>query len=79
MPKNWPGFKLRYRYQNTLYRIAVENPAQSSHGVNLVELDGVSQADKTVALIDDGTTHEVRVVLGEPVGTTPPETAEFAK
>ena len=29
-----------------------------------MELDGVSAADKTVKLSDDGLSHEVRVVLG---------------
>jgi cyclic beta-1,2-glucan glucanotransferase len=64
IPKDWDGFRLRYRYQNTLYRVAVENPSHCSRGVALVEVDGVAAADKTVPLHDDGTPHEVRVVLG---------------
>ena len=79
IPKNWPGFKLRYRYQNTGYQIAVENPEQTSRGVILVEVDGVAVADKTIALIDDGTPHEVRVVLGAPPEPTPKEAAELAE
>jgi cellobiose phosphorylase/uncharacterized membrane protein len=69
VPKNWPGFRLRYRFQNTHYRIAVENPDHCSRGVVLVELDGVSAADKTLKLRDDGRHHDVRVVLGN----KPPE------
>jgi cellobiose phosphorylase len=64
IPKDWHGFRLRYRFQNTTYRIAVENPDHCSRGVILIELDGVSAADKTVKLRDDGQPHEVRVVLG---------------
>jgi len=64
IPKDWSGFRLRYRFQNTTYRIAVENPDHYSRGVILVELDGVSAAEKTVRLCDDGLSHEVRVVLG---------------
>ena len=79
IPKNWPGFRLRYRYQNTVYQIAVENPEQASRGVILVEVDGVAVADKTIALIDDGTPHEVRVVLGTPPEPTPREAAELAE
>ena len=41
IPKDWPGFTLRYRYQSTLYRIVVENPDHCSRGVTLVELDGM--------------------------------------
>jgi cyclic beta-1,2-glucan synthetase len=64
IPKDWPGFRLRYRFQNTSYRIVVENPDHCSRGVILVELDGVVVADKIVRLRDDALPHEVRVVLG---------------
>jgi cellobiose phosphorylase len=64
IPKDWPGFRLRYRFQNTVYRIAVENPEHCSRGVTLVELDGVAAPDKLVTLRDDALPHEVRVVLG---------------
>jgi cellobiose phosphorylase len=64
IPKDWSGFRLRYRFQSTTYRIAVENPDHCSGGVILMELDGVSAAEKTVKLFDDGLSHEVRVVLG---------------
>jgi cellobiose phosphorylase len=68
IPKDWPGFRLQYRFQNTIYRIAVENPDHCSRGVTLVELDGVAVANKIVTLRDDALPHEVRVVLG----TKPP-------
>jgi cyclic beta-1,2-glucan synthetase len=64
IPKDWPGFRLRYRFQNTTYRISVENPERCSRGVTLVELDGVVAADKIVMLRNDELPHEVRVVLG---------------
>jgi cyclic beta-1,2-glucan synthetase len=62
--KDWPGFRLRYRFGNTIYHITVENPDHCSRGVTLVELDGVAAADKIVTLRDDALPHEVRVVLG---------------
>jgi cellobiose phosphorylase len=64
IPKDWSGFRLRYRFQNTTYRIAVENPDHCSRGVIVMELDGVLVAEKTVRLRDDGLAHEMRVVLG---------------
>jgi cyclic beta-1,2-glucan synthetase len=64
IPKDWTGFRLQYRYQNTLYRIVVENPDHCSRGVTLVELDGIAIADKMVTLRNDALPHEVRVVLG---------------
>jgi cellobiose phosphorylase len=64
IPKDWPGFRLRYRFQNTSYHIVVENPDHCSQGVALVEVDGVLAADNTVRLCNDGLPHEVRIVLG---------------
>src|SRR5437867_3271491 len=64
IPTDWAGFQLRYRFQNTTYRIAVENPDHCSHGVVLVEVDGIAVPDEIVTLRDDGLGHEVRVVLG---------------
>jgi cyclic beta-1,2-glucan glucanotransferase len=68
IPKDWPSFRLRYRFENTIYRISVENPDHCSRGVTLVELDGVAAGDKIVTLRNDMLSHEVRVVLG----TKPP-------
>ena len=64
IPKDWPGFRLRYRYQSTHYDIAIENPGHISHGVDLVELDGAVVPDKTITLRDDGESHTIRVRMG---------------
>src|SRR5256885_4672674 len=64
IPKDWPGFRLRYRFGNTIYHIGVENPDHCSRGVALVELDGAAVADKIVTLHDDAQPHGVRGVLG---------------
>jgi cyclic beta-1,2-glucan synthetase len=74
IPKDWPGFRLHYRYKDTRYRIVVENPNHCSRGVTLVELDGTALPDKVVMLQDDAQPHEVRVVLG----TQPPARLENA-
>jgi cyclic beta-1,2-glucan synthetase len=70
IPKAWGGFQLRYRYQNTLYRIAVENPDHCSRGVALVEVDGIAVRGKIVALHNDGQPHEVRVIMGRETAET---------
>ena len=64
IPKDWPGFTLRYRYKSTWYEIAVENPSHHSRGVILVELDGIAVPTNTITLRNDGEPHEVRVVMG---------------
>ncbi len=64
IPKTWTGFTIRYRYQQTTYEIAVENPNRISRGVERVELDDAALPDKLIPLVDDKLTHRVRVVLG---------------
>jgi cellobiose phosphorylase len=64
IPKDWSGFHLRYRFQQTIYRISVENPKHCSRGVALMEIDGITVPDKIVRLRDDAVPHEVRLVLG---------------
>jgi cellobiose phosphorylase len=68
IPRDWPGFQLTYQHrgkQLSRYEIAVENPRKVCRGVSRVELDGQTlAAGDAVALVDDGATHRVRVVLG---------------
>ena len=53
IPRQWPGFEIAFNYRSARYEIAVENPG------------GVSCGTPTrIALVDDGQTHRVRVVLG---------------
>ena len=46
------------------YEIKIQNPQHVSSGVKLLELDGQAQPGSSFGLIDDGVTHQVRVVLG---------------
>jgi cellobiose phosphorylase len=64
IPKDWDQVRLRYNYEKTLYHITIANPDHCSRGVALVEVDGVTVADKIVTLRDDAVPHKVRVVLG---------------
>ncbi|MHB8745230.1 MAG: GH36-type glycosyl hydrolase domain-containing protein [Gammaproteobacteria bacterium] len=68
IPRDWPGFTVHYRYGATQYEIVVENPQGVSRGVAVIELDGRSlpSTPPQIALVDDGATHQVRVVLGTP-------------
>jgi cyclic beta-1,2-glucan synthetase len=49
-----------------VYEIAVENPQRRCRGVVAVELDGVAVDPRKVPLLDDGSVHRVRAVLGDP-------------
>ena len=41
IPRDWPGFKVEYRFGSTHYKISVENPGHVNQGVQQVLLDGV--------------------------------------
>jgi cyclic beta-1,2-glucan synthetase len=67
IPRGWREFEINYRRGSTAYRIKVENPHALSRGVESVLLDGREQSSDEIALVDDGQTHEVRIVMGEKV------------
>jgi cyclic beta-1,2-glucan synthetase len=60
MPDSWPGFKVRYRHQNTSYAVEVSKVDGAVSGVR-VWLDGVEQSVAAVALVDDLQDHRVEV------------------
>jgi cyclic beta-1,2-glucan synthetase len=66
IPREWPGFQLRYRHGGTLYQIHVANPRGVMRGVTRIELDGkrLEPSGSAVPLADDGLAHDVQVVLG---------------
>jgi cellobiose phosphorylase len=49
LPASWPGFKLRYRYRDTVYRIAVVRDESAEH------------SDHVIPLVDDRGEHSVEV------------------
>jgi cellobiose phosphorylase len=62
LPSDWPGFKMHYRYRETVYHIAVQRqPAEN--GETRVTVDGVDQHDKTIPLVDDHQEHYVEVSI----------------
>jgi cyclic beta-1,2-glucan synthetase len=68
IPRAWPGFELDFRYHTARYHVVVENPQGVSRGVVSMELDGQELAidHAGIPLADDGATHQVRIVLGQP-------------
>src|SRR5688500_3131739 len=49
LPAHWPGFKLRYRYRDTVYRIAVVRDESAEH------------SEHVIPLVDDRAEHSVEV------------------
>jgi cyclic beta-1,2-glucan synthetase len=67
VPRWWRDFEITYRRGRAVYRIKVENPLGVSRGVVTVELDGAVQTELAFTVVDDEKTHNVRIVMGEPV------------
>ena len=62
LPKDWPGFKMRYRYRETDYRIEViQTRVGESEPVGTVQVtvDDVVRSNNVIALVDDRQAHSV--------------------
>lgn len=62
IPSDWKGFKMQYRYRETVYHISVlQTPAPI--GDMRVSVDSNEQHDQTIPLVDDHKEHwaEVRI------------------
>jgi cyclic beta-1,2-glucan synthetase len=79
VPRWWRDFEITYRRGRAVYRIKVENPAGISRGVINVEVDGVVQTELAFTVTDDEKTHNVRIVMGEPVKAEESEPAQQAQ
>lgn len=64
IPKDWQGYRMTYRYGETVYQIEVENPQGVSCSVRATTLDGDEVLDGGIPLRDDGGRHQVRVTMG---------------
>ena len=66
IPADWPRFEIIFKHASSRYEIRVENPNHASGDVASIELDGrkLPSGETQIVLVDDGRTHEVRVVLG---------------
>jgi cyclic beta-1,2-glucan synthetase len=64
IPSSWPGYEIAWRFQTTRYAITVSNPEHHCGGVRSATLDGVATNAGAIPLVDDGGTHDVRIVLG---------------
>jgi len=65
LPEEWEGYKLHYRYRETVYHIAILPLREAGQGS--VTVDGIKQASLAIPLVDDRRDHtvEVRFVVGD--------------
>jgi cyclic beta-1,2-glucan synthetase len=62
LPADWQGFRMRYRFRETPYRIHVLQSADAGAEIS-VSVDGVVQPEPEFALCDDHQEHQVEVRL----------------
>jgi len=69
LPADWSGFKLHYRYRETVYHIAVTQ-LPAGKGETRVTVDGVEQPNPLIPLVDDRREHavEARISSGRSAG-----------
>ena len=66
IPSSWADYAITWRFGRTRYEIAVRNPDHRCRGIAEATLDGVSVPARAIPLVDDGGTHRVQLVLGDP-------------
>jgi cellobiose phosphorylase len=60
LPAGWAGFKVHYRYRETVYHIAIlQGPGEAA-----MTIDGASRPFGAIPLVDDGREHLVELRLG---------------
>jgi cellobiose phosphorylase len=64
IPSDWKEYKINWRYKSTFYQVHILNPDGKENGVAKIRVDDEIQKTDFVALVDDGKTHQVEVVLG---------------
>jgi cyclic beta-1,2-glucan synthetase len=75
IPKRWSKFEVTIRHGSATYSITVDNTAQRNSGVSSATVDGAAIVPSLgIALVDDGQSHRVEIVMGEPA----PESASDA-
>ena len=71
IPREWPSYRIDYRFGSSLYRIEVTQSANDS-APGVVTIDGIAQTTGTVPLIDDGKDHGVAIALPPPAPAPAP-------
>jgi cyclic beta-1,2-glucan synthetase len=70
VPASWPKFELTWRWKSTTYEIAVHRPGVQSEPREVV-VDGQTQPDGEIKLVDDGKVHKVTIGTAGPSGSPP--------
>ena len=69
IPKTWSSYQVTYRVGRTTFHVSVENPAGVNRGVKQITVDGKVLNGNEIPLFEDGSQHQVIVVLGAVAAT----------
>jgi cellobiose phosphorylase len=61
-PRQWPAYKIHYRYFDTFYHITVVNGGKGT-AIRRLTIDGIDQPERIVPLINDSANHDVEIDL----------------
>jgi cyclic beta-1,2-glucan synthetase len=64
VPPEWREFRVTYRYGKSKLSVTFENPEGVTTGVRRLELDSRDLTRDSVPLVDDGSQHHLRVLMG---------------
>jgi len=64
LPKNWPNYKIHYRYRETSYHISISRLPDDPPVSRRVYLDGKEISGDAVPLVDDRREHQIDVNVG---------------
>lgn len=64
IPEQWDGFRVTRVFRGVTYHIEVTNPEHVSKGIKSVALDGGAVSGNRLPILDAGSEHKVRVVMG---------------
>ncbi len=70
LPADWEGFKMHYRYRETVYHVSVTQTRSGSDGMS-VTMDGVKRPDLAIPLVDDRKDHAVEVRIRRKTAVLP--------
>ena len=62
LPPDWDGFKMHYRYRETVYHIDIQQIPAGNDDLK-IRVDGNEQPDKTIHLVDDHSEHWCEVKI----------------
>ena len=62
IPREWPSFRIHYRFHQTFYHITIRQGGES-RSVRRLSIDGMEQPEHVVPLVNDNASHEVEIEL----------------